>query len=200
MKLANFLKIPHVSADCLEDEVMARTPAEIYASLFPHAVTKGDSNDIFYSSFKTDRIVADYVQQAASSRDAIIHTIVESLENKADLIIEGHQVTPEIASEMEKRFGCDKIKSIFLLKYGVEGMVRDFAKSTTPNDWILRKTKSLDTFPKIAYMIAAYSQLIENDAKKRGLSTIHMDYDFEHMLQKAIDMLTRSRSDRSAVR
>jgi len=109
-----------------------------------------------------------------------------------DFIVEGYQVTPEIVSQILKKFGNEHIKTAFLLKRDEEKMLQDFHKSTTPNDWILRKTKDEATFTKIARMITVYSDCIEHEAKKYDLPLFEMDADFNISLEKAIKHLTNA--------
>ena len=60
-------------------------------------------------------------------------------------------------------------------------------KSTTPNDWIIRKTKNEATFGLIAKMIAEYSHYFDTEAKKYGFSICNMDEDFD----KQIDVIEK---------
>jgi len=60
-------------------------------------------------------------------------------------------------------------------------------------DWILSGTKyRKTTFPKIANMIADYSEFFETEAKKYGLKIFKMDNDFDNQLNKAIEYLTNA--------
>ena len=111
------------------------------------------------------------------------------LTDEDDFIVEGYQVTPEIANRILKKFGSDHIKTAFLLKRDEGKMLKDFHKSTTPNDWILRKTKNEATFAKIARMIAVYSDHIEQEAKKYELPLFEMDTDFNASLERAMKHL-----------
>ncbi|MBD3244903.1 MAG: hypothetical protein GF335_02830 [Candidatus Moranbacteria bacterium] len=70
-------------------------------------------------------------------------------------------------------------------------MVRDFEKSSTPNDWILRKTKEKETLYKIAEMISYYGQFFDKEAKKYKFKVLNMDNDFGGQLKKTIGLLTK---------
>ena len=105
------------------------------------------------------------------------------LTDKDDFIVEGYQVTPEVVDRIFKKFGREHVKAVFLVKYDEQKFVQDIHKSTTPNDWILRKTKDEATFGKIAKMIAEYSSYFEQEAKKYGLQIFNMDEDFSKQLE-----------------
>jgi ABC-type Zn uptake system ZnuABC Zn-binding protein ZnuA len=111
--------------------------------------------------------------------------------DKDDIIVEGYQVTPEIVEKIIKKFGKKNIQSIFLVKHDEKQFVKDIHKSTTPNDWIIRKTKEEATFHKIAKMISEYSKYFEKEAKKHKFTVFAMDQDFEKQIKKAIQLLTK---------
>jgi ABC-type Zn uptake system ZnuABC Zn-binding protein ZnuA len=111
--------------------------------------------------------------------------------DKDDIIVEGYQVTPEIVEKIIKKFGKKNIQSIFLVKHDEKKFVKDLHKSTTPNDWIIRKTKEEATFHKIAKMISEYSKYFEKEAKKYKFTVFTMDQDFEKQIKKAIQLLIK---------
>jgi len=194
-KMACLLSIPFVSADSLENDVMASTTKEDIPELFPHANTKGDSNDVFYSQYETERIVRDYLKQGEATRKEIIATAEQSISKGHSIIIEGHQVTPELASFLTNRFGKEIVRSIFLLKQDLQKMTLDFHKSKTKDDWILRKTKNDATFGKIAAMICFYSEYIKKEAHKHGLDVAWTDKgEFDTLIDQAIELLTKASS------
>jgi 2-phosphoglycerate kinase len=182
--------IPWISSDTLENIVWAYTPKEQHAILFARSYLRGESNDIFYSQYTAEEIVKGYVEQSKATYDAISMIAETYLTDKDDFIVEGYQVTPEVVSRILKKFGSEHIRTAFLLKRDEEKMLQDFHKSTTPNDWILRKTKDEATFAKIARMIAVYSDYIEREAKKYDLPLFEMDADFDASLESAMKHLT----------
>lgn len=187
--------IRQISVDALEDAVMAGTPKQDFPALFPHACTKGDSNDTFYANHPTDRIVRDYVLQGHATRESVLETIGQASRNNEDLIIEGHQLSPEFVRLIAN---THDIRALFLLKLDAAKMIRDFHKSTTPDDWILRKTRNEETFSKIAEMIVLYSGYFESEARRYGFDTIRMDDRFEQGITEAMNLLTKAGSDSSA--
>lgn len=188
--LSKKLGIPWISSDTLENIVSAYTPKERHPELFSHSYLRGDTNDEFYTHNTPEAIVQGYVEQSKATYDAISMMAETYLTDKDDFIVEGYQVTPEIVSRILKKFGSEHIRVAFLLKRDEEKMLQDFHKSTTPNDWILRKTKEEATFSKIARMIAVYSDYLEQEAKKYDLPLFDMDTDFNDSLERAIKHLT----------
>ena len=80
---------------------------------------------------------------------------------------------------------------MFLVKNDERQFVQDIHKSSTPNDWIIRKTKQEETFHKIAKMIAEYSKYFEKEAKKYKLPILEMDNNFEKQIKNAINTLIK---------
>lgn len=109
--------------------------------------------------------------------------------DKDSYIVEGYQVTPELVDEIIKKFGKEKIRAIFLVKHDETKFIEDIHKSSTPNDWIIRKTKEENTFFRIARMISGYSKYFESEAKKYNFTVLNMDQDFENQIEKAISLL-----------
>jgi 2-phosphoglycerate kinase len=185
-KLSKEFTIPWISADTLENIVAAYTPKESKPTLFPHSYLRGESNDEFYSLHSPQAIVDGYVAQSKATYSAIGAIVETQLSDKDDYIIEGYQVTPEIVNQIIYKLGPDTIKSIFLIKKDKEKFISDVHKSTTLNDWILRKTKNEETFLKIAEMVRTYSNYFETEAKKYNFSLLEMDSDFDEKLEQAV--------------
>lgn len=187
--LSKTLNIPWMSSDTLENIVWAYTPKERHPALFTHSYLRGESNDEFYAHHTAEAIVHGYVEQSKATYDAISMMAETYLTDEDNFIVEGYQVTPEIVSRILKKFGGEHIRAAFLLKRDEEKMLHDFHKSTTPNDWILRKTKEEATYVKIAHMIAVYSDYIEQEAKKYELPVFEMDASFNSSLERAMQHL-----------
>ncbi len=181
-KLAQEHRISWISADTLQNIVWAYTPKNDHASLFPHSYSRGESNDEFYSKHSPQQIIKNYIAQGKTSYDAISMIAETYLADKDDFIVEGYQVTPEIADRILKKFGKEYVKAVFLIKHDEQKFIKDIHKSTTPADWIIRKTKNEATFGLIATMIAEYSLYFEKEANKYGLEIFNMDNGFESQL------------------
>ena len=189
-ELSKKLSIPWISADTLQNIVYAYMGQEDHEKNFPHSYLKGGSNDETYADNSSNAIVEAYIRQGETSYKAISMTAETQIVDGDDYIIEGYQVTPEIVDEIIKKFGIENIKTIFLVKHDEEKFVEDIDKSSTPNDWIVRKTKKTETFQKIAKMISDYSKYFEAEAKKYGFKVLKMDQGFEDQIEKAISSLT----------
>ncbi|MEO6077654.1 MAG: AAA family ATPase [Candidatus Andersenbacteria bacterium] len=185
-RLSKELNVPWISTDTLQNIVWAYTPKQEHAKLFPHSHLRGDSNDDFYSAHTSKEIVEGYIAQGKTTYDAIEMLAETYITDKDDFIVEGYSVTPELVKKISKRFGTEHIKVVFLVKNDEQKMITDFHKSTTPNDWILRKTKEEATYQKIAKMISDYSKYFEKEAKQYNLQYFAMDTNFEERLQRII--------------
>jgi 2-oxo-4-hydroxy-4-carboxy--5-ureidoimidazoline (OHCU) decarboxylase len=82
-----------------------------------------------------------------------------------------------------------KIRAVFLTKKNEAEFVKNIHKSTTPNDWILRRTKKESTFSKIAKMVSMYSNYFEKNAKKHNFKVLNTDYNFDETIDEAISYL-----------
>lgn len=184
-KLSSKYGVPWISADTLQNIIWAYTPKNGRSKLFPHTYLRDSSNDKFYSEHSAQQIVKNYIAQAKTSYEAIAMMAETYLTDEDNFIIEGYQVTPKIVNRIIKRFGPNHVKAAFLLKFNEEKFVKDIHKSTTPNDWILRKTKDKATFGRIAKMVTEYSRYFEKEAKKYHLPVFNMDEDFEKKLTLA---------------
>lgn len=189
--LSKRFSIPWISADTLQNIVYAYMKQEDHEKYFPHGYMKGENNDKTYSQNTPDSIVKEYINQGKTSYKAISMMTETQLIDKDDYIVEGYQVTPEIVDEIIKKFGSENIRTIFLVKHDERKFVEDIHKSSTPNDWIIRKTKEENTFLKIAKMISGYSKYFEDEAKKYKFTVLSMDQDFENQIEKAISLITK---------
>lgn len=194
-KLSIKLGIQWVASDTLQ--VVAREYVSKYVSkkeidkLYPHNALKGKTNDETYSLSTPKQIAKNYIKQAKVSYDAIDMFSICEITDGNDYIIEGYHVTPQLAARLIKQYGHKNFRVLFLYKADVEKFVKDVTKSSTPNDWILRKTKEKETLHKIAEMIAYYGQFFGTEAKKYGFSVLNMDKDFGGQLVKAMNLLTK---------
>lgn len=181
-KLAREQHIPWISADTLQNIVWAYMPKEKHSTLFPHKYLHGGSKDEVYTQHTPQQIVEQYITQGKVTYDAISMMAETYLTDEDSCIVEGYQVTPEIVDRIFKKFGTEHIKAVFLVKYDEEKFIQAIHKSTTPNDWILRKIKEEATYGCIAKMIVEYSRYFEKEAKKYGFKVFIMDGDFDEQI------------------
>lgn len=181
-KLSRQYQIPWISADTLQNIVWAYAAADKRETLFPHTYLRGENNDETYSENSAEEIVKNYIAQGETTYAAISMIVETYRADKDDFIVEGYQVTPEIVARIHEKFGKEVAKAVFLVKFDEQKFIQDIHKSTTPNDWIIRKTKNEETFGKIARMISEYSHYFENESNKYGFKVFNMDNDFVEQL------------------
>lgn len=190
--LAEKLQIPWVASDTLE--VVAMNYAHKYApkkfaQLYPHSTTKGKNNDETYALNSPKQVAKNYTKQAKATYAAIEMFSLCEITDGNDYIIEGYHVTPELAARLIKKQGRKNFRILFLVKSNVEKLIHDFKKSSTPNDWILKKTKKAVTLKKIAEMVSHYGTIISKEAKKYKFPVKNMDENFEATLRAAYTSL-----------
>lgn len=181
--LSKKLSVSWISADTLQNVVYAYASPKEHAKLFPHTYLRGDNNDDLYGKYSADEIMENYVKQGKTTYEAIRMTVETYLVDEDDFIIEGYQVTPECVNSILEKFGDKNIRPIFLIRNDAENFLENLHKSSTPNDWILRKTKNKDTFRNIARMILHYSDYFEKEANKYGFRVFRMDENFENTIE-----------------
>lgn len=191
-KLSKKLELPWISADTLQSVVYAYTNKREIPKKFPwgeiRKKTKG-SNDLAYKKYSSSEIIKLYRKQAGTSYKAIEIVVASEINDGNDYIVEGYQVEPKLVKKLLNKYGKDKIKSVFLIRIDKSNFLEDIKKSSTPNDWILAKTKKDETFPKIAEMIYKYGIQVKKDAVKYGLRVLNMDSNFREKLEEIINYL-----------
>ena len=189
--LSKRFSIPWISADTLQNIVYAYMDQGDHERFFPHSYLKGESNDETYRDNAISAIVAGYISQAKTCYKAISMVVETQLIDKDDYIIEGYQVTPEIAAEINDKFGRHNIKTMFLVRHDEQQFISDIYKSITPNDWIIRKTKEPATLVKIAKMVTDYSAYFVAEAAVHNMRTLCMDQDFAQSIEQAMSLLIK---------
>jgi hypothetical protein len=71
---------------------------------------------------------------------------------------------------------------VFLVKTNREKFLEDIHKSSTPNDWIIQKTKLESTFVKIATMIISYGGYFKQEANKYNLNCLDLSENFTEQI------------------
>lgn len=160
-----------------KNEIVKKFPLTIARKIYKN-------NDDFYNKYSAKEIVELYTAQAKTCYDAIDMFLVCEITDGNDYIIEGYQVEPKLVIKLQKQYGKQNIRGIFLGRNDVENLVGDFKKSTTPNDWILAKTKDAKTYSKIAEMIVKYGKYFEFQAIKFGFKVFKINDDFESKLNE----------------
>jgi 2-phosphoglycerate kinase len=194
-KLSKKLGIQWVASDTLQ--VVAHEYVSKYASkkemdeLYPHNGQKGGTNDETYSLNNPQQIATNYIKQAKISYDAVDVFSICEITDGNDYIIEGYHVTPQLAARLISKYGSKHFRVLFLVKSDIKKFVQNVKKSSTPNDWILAKTKKIETFYKIAEMVNYYGLFFYKEAKKYRFKVLNMDNNFGGQLKKAMELLSK---------
>ena len=187
-KLSKSFGIPWVSTDTLQCVIKPYMNKEDFSKKFPASYYRGKNNDEKYSKYSLGEIIEAYRRQAKTAYQAIDMLTICEITDGNDFIIEGYHIEPKLVSELSLKYP-EKVKSIFLVKSDKEKFVRDIKKSTTPNDWIIARTKSKETYQKIANMICEYGNFFEKESKKYGLKVLNMDNGFDKKINSAVSYL-----------
>lgn len=194
-KLSRALETPWISTDSLQSVVRAYTNKEDISKKFPWSIRRRQTkrnNDIAYNTFSADEILGFYRTQAKSVFKAIEMMTICEITDGNNLIIEGYHIEPSLVVRLQKKHGKKNILGIILIKTDAKKLVKDITKTKTPNDWIISKTKNVETYSKIAEMICRYGKFLKNEAKKKGLIVINMDNNFNDKINSAINSFKRA--------
>ena len=147
-------------------------------------------NDLMYEQYTSKEIMLAYVKQAKASWKAI-ETLVEcELKEGNDFIVEGTQIHPEFVYRLQKKFGKENFKIIFLIKTDSTLIVDGARKNISKSDWFLQKTKKSDTHVRIATMLVLYGQWFEKQASKYQMPIINTQVNFEKKIKQVAKELS----------
>ena len=180
--LAKKAGVSYVSMDTIESILQYYLPKEEFSKKLLKGNNK-KSNDDFYSENSAESIMKSYITQSKVSYKAIRSIVETYIIEEDSIVLEWFQITPEIVHEIQKEFWNTLVQEVFLIKTNKEKFLKDLHKSTTPSDWILKKTKLESTFSLIADMLILYSKYFESEAEKYDLHILNMDEDFEEKIQ-----------------
>ncbi len=183
------LGIPWISCDTLESVSTSYMSAVQYKKTHPYSVLRDKTsrhNDRFYAMHSAKKIVSVLNRQAKATFPAIDAMTICEITDGNDYIIEGYHIEPRFVARLMKKYGAKNIRAIFLTKFDAEKFAQDVKKSTTPNDWLLVRTKKDETFLKVGKMVAEFSRVLDSEAKKYGFKSICMDQKFEQKLKEAV--------------
>lgn len=173
-----------ISADSIETEVKNTKNKFLHPFLFPkdrlREKTKG-SNDLMYSKYTTEKITKAYIKQAKSSRKILSKLIKEKSFDNEDLIIEGHQIHPDLIKNLN--LDPEKYKAIFLGKINKELIIDGFSKNIQKPDWVIDKTSDEKIFEKIAKFISFYSSWFKSETEKCNLKFYDVSEKFDDSLK-----------------
>ena len=180
--------IPWVSTDTLQNVVKPYIDENDFAEKFPSSNEKFETNDEKYSTLSAAEIISSYRIQAKTIFPAIDMFAISEITDENDFVIEGYHIEPVLAQKLAKKYP-KKIASVFLAKTDVQKFIQNIQNSTTPHDWLIRKTKDEETFKKVAEMVSQYSKFIKKEAEEHNLKVFDMNDDFSAQVVEAIDYL-----------
>jgi 2-phosphoglycerate kinase len=193
-KLSVLLKIPWISTDSLQSIVQAYTNKKDIPKQFPWSFqrkkTKG-INDVAYNTFSAEEIIKFYKTQAKSVFIAVEMMTICEITDGNNLIIEGYHIEPSLVTKLQKKYGKQNVLGIFLVKTDTKKFIRDITKTSTPNDWIIARTKNKEVYLKIAEMICKYGKFFGDEAKKNKLAYFNMDNNFNDKINSVIIYLKK---------
>jgi len=177
-----------ISADTLESITKRYVPEADQARLYPKDVLRqktAHSNDQMYMQFTTTAILDAYITQSKSTWKAVATLVKCMVADEEDLIIEGHQIHPELINELVTP--TNQIRSIVLIKNYVADIVETARASKEKNDWFLKRTVDPNIHLKIAEMIAGYSKYYQSESIKYHLHAVEYQGDFENQITVALN-------------
>lgn len=184
-KLAGKLIIPWISTDTLESVVHGYVPDEKFNTLFPKTIIRREtkqSNDLMYEKYSSQDIVNAYIKQGQTLEKAIQILIESENQYNHSFILEGYHVTPSLVEKLQDK-GIN-LKAVFLGRNDLLDTLQSIQSETgeNENDWVIAKTKSKETFEKIAKMITLFSATLKSEAEKYAQHYYSMDGDFKKNL------------------
>lgn len=195
-KLSGILKIPWISTDSLQSVIQAYTNKNDQPKKFPWSFSCKKIkmiNDIAYNNFSSGEIIKFYRTQAKNIFTAIEMMTVCEITDGNNLIIEGYHIEPSLVTKLQKKYGKENVRGVFLVKTDTKKFVRDIKKTSTPNDWIVVRTKNKETYLKIAEMICEYGKFFRDEVRKNQLVVFEMDDNFNNKIDQAIIYLRKNK-------
>lgn len=189
MLLSKKLKISWIPTDTIELMVQSYTPREEFPKRFPKSIIRQKtnySNDTMYEQFTTKQIANAYIRQSRAVWKTIEKLVEAELKEGRSYILEGYHIHPRLVAELRRKFGSRNIKSVFLAKFDIGGIVETSRQFTSRTDWFVNKTKNMNTYPKVAAMIRELGNYSRKEAKKYNLKMYNMDMNFKRKQGEAL--------------
>ena len=186
-ELSRKLNIPWISTDTLESVVIKYTDDNILPALFPKSVMRrstNQSNDEMYTKYTSEQIVNAYIDQGNSLAKGIEMFIECEASYDNDYILEGYHILPELVLKLEKKF---PVKTVFVGREDEMQTLEDITKNPQVNDWVITKTKNIQTYSLIAKMLKVFSLRLKKEAEENKGEYFSMDNNFKETLQKIVE-------------
>jgi 2-phosphoglycerate kinase len=188
--LARRTSFPYFSIDHIAQVVIPYIPEEDQALRLPLRVAiqeAGYSNDVFYGKYSPEQAVDLYERQARTIWPGVENFIRYALNADHDLIIEGWQIIPSrLRAVIEAHDGA---RVVFLYKLHEADILSGLKCHRAKNDWVVKNTKTEETFNAIGKMISCFGTVIEREATSNGFRAVSTDGDFEATMTRTLEFL-----------
>ncbi len=184
------LNIPWITTSTLEAVVRRYTPIEQENELFPKSMLRKKTdggNDNMYSTYSAEKIVESYFKQSDTVSDAIRGFVTHVSQQDWGYILEGYHVTPKLLAQI-KSDGL-AVESIILINTNPNELINRSLSSKVTHDWLRDEISNKDNYTKIGEMITLYSNTLNKEAKKHGISVVDMGQDFQKSFSEVFDSL-----------
>jgi len=190
-QLSKELKSSWLSADMIESVIASYTSKNDLPKLFPKGIIRKKtklSNDLMYEQYSTKKITDVYIRQSKTSWRAIRVMAQCAIQEEHDLIIEGHQIHPQLISQLKKELV--EVKGIIVVRNDLEAIISGALKNKFKKDWFIKNTKNHETYKKMGLMIKNYSQYFIRESKKYNIKIINTEIDFKKRIRIAVKYLS----------
>lgn len=195
-KLARTIGCSWVQGDWLTQAFSAYVPdgafiAKEYALDVGPNVPCERRNDVRYTRFTADQIIAYYRALAHQTWPGLKTMIEYALDDGEDFIVEGYQVDPALVSHYleDNPHHAAHVRVAFLVREDHAAIAAAIRTGSGANDWVVGRTQNEATFGLIARMIVQYSAVIRTEAEAAGLPVFTMDDDFDQRVERVVDSL-----------
>jgi 2-phosphoglycerate kinase len=192
-KLSKNLRISWVSGDALESIRKYYTSKKEYSKRFPKDIMRRktkNSNDLMYTKYTSEEIMAAYLTQGASVWQSIELFIDSLIGEDIDYIVEGYQISPHKVAELQKKYP-KQVRSIFLVKEDPAKILSGALAHTAENDWFKTKTTDPEIYTKICEMLSLFGKQMKKEATASKLKVINTDIDFALQIRNAYSYLVK---------
>jgi 2-phosphoglycerate kinase len=152
-------------------------------------VPRESRNDVRYTRFTADQIIAYYRALAQQTWPGLKTLIEYALDDGEDFVVEGYQVDPALVADYLEGnpYRAAQVRVAFLVRVDHAAIATAIRTGSSANDWVVGRTQNETTFGLIARMIVQYSAVIRAEAA--GLPVFSMDDDFNQRVGEVVDIL-----------
>jgi 2-phosphoglycerate kinase len=172
--LAETIDATIVSTDNLIERVGGTLSEEEKARKFPWPEFFGDA----FKNISTPQERVELQQICARSLESEIDRhIDETTRSMRSIIIEGVHLLPDHVNDLIRRYGADKMHSIFVGSNDMNCVLDGFERNTNPNDWL--KNADADVRRQVAEYVVAQSERIKEMTIRVALPYIERTGNFQ---------------------